>query len=235
MAEQTFMTRGGPKTESQLRTELQAAGYPGPWDINSMLAAYERAGAPLYAPKNASEADLEYLMQNPAAAARRALRDAGMALGLGPFSQFLLSQAQRAFYNASLSGAFGGDTAPSHILGAVAQFMKNYTTMPAQQGFEYAQNLYQAGRQFLKQAGDILARTGEAIPPDVSPAVAGLITGMLQNPQLQTDYAVATLPYVGPYTGYLARYADYLYDLYSSENPEMNPNFLRYLFNRVRF
>jgi hypothetical protein len=42
--EPTHQTRNGPRTDSQLRIELEAAGYSGPWDADSMLAAYGRAG-----------------------------------------------------------------------------------------------------------------------------------------------------------------------------------------------
>ena len=44
--EPTYPTRNGPKTESGLRTELQKAGYQGPWDLASELNAYDRAAAP---------------------------------------------------------------------------------------------------------------------------------------------------------------------------------------------
>jgi hypothetical protein len=44
--EPTYPTRNGPKTESALRTELQNAGYQGPWDLASELNAYDRATAP---------------------------------------------------------------------------------------------------------------------------------------------------------------------------------------------
>lgn len=37
------MTRNGPKTQDQLQLELQTAGYTGPWDTDSMLAAFNRA------------------------------------------------------------------------------------------------------------------------------------------------------------------------------------------------
>lgn len=36
-------TRSGPKTADQLELELRAAGYPGPCDVDSMLAAFNRA------------------------------------------------------------------------------------------------------------------------------------------------------------------------------------------------
>ena len=45
-----YQTRNGPKTADQLAVELQAAGYPGPWDVQSMLAAYGRASASSPAP-----------------------------------------------------------------------------------------------------------------------------------------------------------------------------------------
>jgi hypothetical protein len=41
----TYQTRNGPKTADQLRGELAAAGYSGPWDAPSMLAAYAGAAA----------------------------------------------------------------------------------------------------------------------------------------------------------------------------------------------
>jgi hypothetical protein len=41
----TYPTRNGPKTESELQTELSEAGYPGPWDLASELNAYDRAAA----------------------------------------------------------------------------------------------------------------------------------------------------------------------------------------------
>ena len=41
-----YPTRNGDRTADQLRLELTAAGYPGPWDVDSMLAAYARAAAP---------------------------------------------------------------------------------------------------------------------------------------------------------------------------------------------
>ena len=40
----TFTTRNGLKTEQQLKDELSAAGYGGPWDVSSMLVAYGQAG-----------------------------------------------------------------------------------------------------------------------------------------------------------------------------------------------
>src|SRR5688500_6034528 len=39
-----FETRNGPRTLEELRSELGAAGYGGPWDTAEMLAAYARAG-----------------------------------------------------------------------------------------------------------------------------------------------------------------------------------------------
>lgn len=231
----TYMTRGGPKTEDQLRAELQAAGYPGPWDINSMLAAYERAGAPNYAPKNASDLDLEWILRDPVAAARRALRDAGIQLGLGPFADFVLGKAQQALYNTVLSTAFGGDSSPTNILGGTAQFIKNLLSMPAQQGFAYQRDLLHSIRPYLQQMSDILSRTTDQLPPGIPESVASLAVSLLQHPNLQADYLAATIPYVGPYTGSLVQYVQHLYDLYQSENPEMNPNFLRYYFNRASF
>jgi len=41
----TYSTANGLKTESQLRDELSAAGYGGPWDTSSLLTAYQRATA----------------------------------------------------------------------------------------------------------------------------------------------------------------------------------------------
>jgi hypothetical protein len=43
--ESTYPTSNGPKTEAALRQELAAAGYSGPWDVPSLLAAYGRATA----------------------------------------------------------------------------------------------------------------------------------------------------------------------------------------------
>lgn len=45
-----FQTRKGTRTEDDLRRELQAAGYAGPWDADAMLAAYDRATAPTATP-----------------------------------------------------------------------------------------------------------------------------------------------------------------------------------------
>ncbi len=42
----TYPTRKGQWTFDQLKNELSLAGYPGPWDIASVLNAYERAAAP---------------------------------------------------------------------------------------------------------------------------------------------------------------------------------------------
>jgi hypothetical protein len=44
--EPTYQTRKGARTAGQLHDELMAAGYGGPWDVQSMLAAYQRATAP---------------------------------------------------------------------------------------------------------------------------------------------------------------------------------------------
>ncbi len=229
----TYMTRGGPKTEEQLRSELQAAGYPGPWDVDSMLAAYERAGAPNYAPRNASELDLEWILRNPEAAVRRALRDAGIVIGMGPFARFVLGRGQQALFNTILSTAFGGDASPSNILGGTAQFVRNLMTMPAQQGYAYQRDLLNSTRSYLRQIRDIIAQSGERLPEGIPQSVASLVLAMLDRPELQAEYLAATTPYVGPYTGYLNRYIQHLYDLYLSENPEMNPNFLRYYFERL--
>jgi hypothetical protein len=46
----TYNTRKGPKTAEQIRQELAAAGYPGPWDTTALLAAYDRATAPTPTP-----------------------------------------------------------------------------------------------------------------------------------------------------------------------------------------
>jgi hypothetical protein len=43
--ETAYPTLNGPKTEAILRSELTAAGYSGPWNLESMLAAYDRATA----------------------------------------------------------------------------------------------------------------------------------------------------------------------------------------------
>jgi hypothetical protein len=40
----TYATRDGPRTALQLQADLAAAGYGGPWDAASMVAAYDRAG-----------------------------------------------------------------------------------------------------------------------------------------------------------------------------------------------
>ena len=45
-AEVTYQTRNGPRSAAQLQSELAAAGYSGPWDGASMVAAYDRAGLP---------------------------------------------------------------------------------------------------------------------------------------------------------------------------------------------
>ncbi len=46
-SQETFtVCNGQVKTLDQLTSELRGAGYPGPWDINSMLAAYTRAACP---------------------------------------------------------------------------------------------------------------------------------------------------------------------------------------------
>jgi hypothetical protein len=39
---QTYQTRNGLRTATQLHDELVAAGYGGPWDVDSMLSAYNR-------------------------------------------------------------------------------------------------------------------------------------------------------------------------------------------------
>ncbi len=46
----TYNTRKGTRTAEQIHQELSAAGYPGPWDIAAMLAAYDRATAPTPTP-----------------------------------------------------------------------------------------------------------------------------------------------------------------------------------------
>lgn len=38
-----YNTNKGPKTEAELRYELAAAGYPGPWDVQSMIYALNNA------------------------------------------------------------------------------------------------------------------------------------------------------------------------------------------------
>jgi hypothetical protein len=48
---QTYQTQNGPRTAAQLHDELAAAGYGGPWDVGSMLAAYNRVSS---APQAAS-------------------------------------------------------------------------------------------------------------------------------------------------------------------------------------
>jgi hypothetical protein len=48
--EPTYQTRNGARTAAQLQTELALAGYVGPWDTASMLAAYDRAGLPTIDP-----------------------------------------------------------------------------------------------------------------------------------------------------------------------------------------
>jgi hypothetical protein len=46
----TFPTRKGPRSADDLAIELAHAGYPGPWDVPSMLAAYDRATTPTATP-----------------------------------------------------------------------------------------------------------------------------------------------------------------------------------------
>ncbi len=41
-----YATRNGPRTEQDLRRELGTAGYQGPWDVDALRAAYDRATAP---------------------------------------------------------------------------------------------------------------------------------------------------------------------------------------------
>jgi hypothetical protein len=48
--EVTYQTRNGLRSVEQLESELTAAGYGGPWDTVSMLAAYDRAGLPTIDP-----------------------------------------------------------------------------------------------------------------------------------------------------------------------------------------
>lgn len=45
-----YPTRNGSRTEAQIRTELAQADYGGPWDLSSVLAAYDRATAPTPTP-----------------------------------------------------------------------------------------------------------------------------------------------------------------------------------------
>src|ERR1051325_7238110 len=42
----SYQTRNGPRTVTQLLNELDAAGYSGPWELDAMLAAFDRAAAP---------------------------------------------------------------------------------------------------------------------------------------------------------------------------------------------
>lgn len=49
-SEATYQTRNGPRTSAELHSELEAAGYAGPWDAPSMVAAYDRAGLPSIEP-----------------------------------------------------------------------------------------------------------------------------------------------------------------------------------------
>jgi hypothetical protein len=48
--DQIYQTRNGPRTAAQLRDELAAAGYGGPWDADSVMAAYTRASPPMVDP-----------------------------------------------------------------------------------------------------------------------------------------------------------------------------------------
>jgi hypothetical protein len=46
----SYPTRKGPRTSDDLAGELRRAGYTGPWDVTSMLAAFDRATAPTPTP-----------------------------------------------------------------------------------------------------------------------------------------------------------------------------------------
>jgi hypothetical protein len=55
--EPAYPTRNGPRTESALQAELTAAGYPGPWDLASVLNAYDSATTATSAPTAQPAAD----------------------------------------------------------------------------------------------------------------------------------------------------------------------------------
>jgi Zn-dependent protease with chaperone function len=62
--EPTIETRSGPLTFGQLRDELAAAGYSGPWEIASMQTAYANA-APVGVPPYPSNTSWNCLPANP--------------------------------------------------------------------------------------------------------------------------------------------------------------------------
>ncbi len=66
-ADATFETRSGPRTFSQLRDELVAAGYQGPWDAASVQAAYANAG-PAGIPPSPNDTSWSCLPTNPSCA-----------------------------------------------------------------------------------------------------------------------------------------------------------------------
>jgi hypothetical protein len=63
-AEPAYLTPNGSRTTAQLHQELATAGYAGPWDVQSMLAAYDRA-SPRIAPY-ADDSTWSCLPDNPA-------------------------------------------------------------------------------------------------------------------------------------------------------------------------
>jgi hypothetical protein len=63
-AEPAYLTPNGSRTTAQLRQELATAGYNGPWDVQSMLAAYDGA-SPRIAPY-ADDSTWSCLPDNPA-------------------------------------------------------------------------------------------------------------------------------------------------------------------------
>jgi hypothetical protein len=62
--EPTLETRNGPRTFNQLRDELASAGYAGPWDLESVGAAYAGAG-PSGIPPYSNDTSWNCLATNP--------------------------------------------------------------------------------------------------------------------------------------------------------------------------
>jgi hypothetical protein len=105
--EATYPTRNGPKTEAVLHAELTLAGYLGPWDMASMLTAYDEAAPPPAPPAASTPKPQEpcldfdqtlraYQAQAPYRVGPRAAEVANQVAGGKPLSQVDLSDA--AFY-----------------------------------------------------------------------------------------------------------------------------------------
>lgn len=242
MAEPVFNTREGPKTVSQLRDELRRAQYPN-WERASpdeLFNVYQNVKT--NGSTQANGLDFTRIAQDARATAMKALRDAGINVGLGvdPFAKFLIGMGQKQVLGKTIEQLWGGGGYnPENLIGGVTDYYRRLS------GRDY--NVFNENatvREALRAIGDFI---GSASGPEalqqatmiggrpMTDQLRGLIAQIAESPDFQANAYLSAMPYT-PFASSYENYIQSLLQPYYESLPrgtnQIN-NFLGYLLRRV--